>query len=176
MIVDPTAIADWSFEDYLSFRMSAVRVTILHVEDDPNDTLLFQHACKKLGSAFDLQSVNDGDQAIAYLRGDNSFSDRKKHPLPQLVLLDLKMPRLSGFDVLDWARKEKQFHNLPIIVLTSSNHEADIKRAYNLGANSYLVKPVGFDALVAVVRTIQEYWIQFMEQSPRQDRSRANFP
>ena len=156
--------------------MSAGRVTILHVEDDPNDTLLFQHACKKLGSAFDLQSVSDGDQAIAYLRGDKCFSDRKKHPLPQLVLLDLKMPRLSGFDVIDWARKEDRFQSLPIIVLTSSNHEADIQRAYHMGANSYLVKPVGFEALVAVVRTIQEYWIEFTEQPPIRTHARANLP
>jgi CheY-like chemotaxis protein len=156
--------------------MSAVRVTILHVEDDPNDTLLFYHACKKLGNVFDLQSVTDGDQAIAYLRGDKSFSDRKKHPLPKLLLLDLKMPRLSGFDVLDWARKEKRFQSLPIIVLTSSNHEADIQRAYQLGANSYLIKPVGFDALVAVVRTIQDYWIQFTEPPSNLDHSRANRP
>src|SRR5512140_200503 len=122
--------------------MTASRINILHVEDDPNDALLFQHACRKAGVSFDLRAVNDGDEAIAYLRGNADFCDRNKHPMPQLVLLDLKMPRLSGFDVLSWLRSETGFSKLPVIVLTSSNHEMDIQRAYDLGANSYLVKPV----------------------------------
>jgi CheY-like chemotaxis protein len=141
----------------------ASHVNILHVEDDPNDALLFLHACEKAGVEFDLRSVNDGDQAIAYLRGLDSFSDRRQNPLPQLVLLDLKMPRLSGFDVLSWLRSDGQFSKLPVIILTSSNHEIDVKRAYDLGASSYLVKPVGFDALVEVAKTIQSYWIHLNE-------------
>ena len=128
--------------------------TILHVEDDPNDTLLFQHACQKAGVVFDLQAVSDGDQAIAYLRGANNFSDRGKHPLPKLILLDLKMPRVSGFDVLAWLKDDGSFHGVPVVVLTSSNHDADVKRAYDLGAKSYLVKPVGFEALVELVKTL----------------------
>src|ERR1051326_1097563 len=99
--------------------MTASRISILHVEDDPNDALLFEHACRKAGVNFNLQSVPDGDQAIAYLRGAEGFADRAKHPLPQLMLLDLKMPRLSGFEVLTWVRKEGFFQRLPIIVLTS---------------------------------------------------------
>lgn len=145
----------------------AAPINILHVEDDPNDALLFQHACRKAGVDFDLQSVNDGDQAIAYLRGADSFGDRQKHPFPQLILLDLKMPRLSGFDVLSWLRSEGAFKGVPVIVLTSSNHETDIKRAYDLGANSYLVKPVGFDALVEVARTIHGYWTHINETTAR---------
>src|SRR5215471_2423014 len=124
------------------------RITILHVEDDANDALLFQHACQKAGVGFDLRAVKDGDEAIAYLKGSEKFSDRMSHPLPQLMLLDLKMPRVNGFDVLTWLRNDEHFKRLPVIVLTSSNHENDIKRAYDMGANSYLVKPVGFDALV----------------------------
>jgi CheY-like chemotaxis protein len=142
----------------LLVRMTASCINILHVEDDPNDALLFQHACRKAGVGFEVQAVNDGDDAIAYLRGTRNFSNRKNHPLPQLILLDLKMPRLSGFDVLTWLRNERPFEKTPVIVLTSSNHETDIKRAYDLGANSYLVKPVGFEALVEVARTIQTYW------------------
>jgi DNA-binding response OmpR family regulator len=134
--------------------MTAVAATILHVEDDPNDTLLFQHACRKAGVAFDLQAVHDGDQAMAYLRGTNDFSDRQKHPMPKLILLDLKMPRVSGFDVLTWLRSETFLNQVPVVVLTSSNHDADVKRAYDLGAKSYLVKPVGFDALVDLVKTL----------------------
>ena len=134
--------------------MSAKMTTILHVEDDPNDTLLLEHACKKAGVIFDLQAVSDGDQAIAYLRGINDFSDRMKHPMPKLILLDLKMPRVSGFDVLTWLRSDESLKCVPVVVLTSSNHDADVKRAYDLGAKSYLVKPVGFEALVELVKTL----------------------
>lgn len=136
--------------------MSAEMTTILHVEDDPNDTLLLEHACRKAGMIFDLQAVSDGDQAIAYLQGVNDFSDRNKHPLPKLILLDLKMPRLSGFDVLTWLRSEEGLRAVPVVVLTSSNHDADVKRAYALGAKSYLVKPVGFEALVELVKTLPQ--------------------
>jgi CheY-like chemotaxis protein len=139
--------------------MTAKMTTILHVEDDPNDTLLLEHACQKAGVVYDLQAVNDGDQAIAYLRGLNDFSDRMKHPLPQLILLDLKMPRVSGFDVLSWMRSEQSMSGVPVVVLTSSNHDADVKRAYDLGAKSYLVKPVGFDALVELVKRLPELMV-----------------
>jgi CheY-like chemotaxis protein len=134
--------------------MTAKMTTVLHVEDDPNDTLLLEHACRKAGVIFDLQAVSDGDQAIAYLSGLNDFSDRGKHPLPDLILLDLKMPRVSGFDVLNWLQSETSLRGVPVVVLTSSNHDADVKRAYDLGAKSYLVKPVGFEALVELVRTL----------------------
>jgi DNA-binding response OmpR family regulator len=143
--------------------MTAVRTTILHVEDDPNDAMLFRHACRKAEVDFELYGVNDGDEAIDYLRGTSDFGDRRRFPLPQLVLLDLKLPRVSGFDVLAWIRHEATLKTLPVIVLSSSSHESDIQRAYDLGANSYLVKPVGFDALVGVVRTIQGYWVSYNE-------------
>jgi CheY-like chemotaxis protein len=145
--------------------MRPPRINILHVEDDPNDALLFQHACRKADVGFELHAVSDGDEAVAYLRGTDGFSDRAKHPLPELILLDLKMPRLSGFDLLAWLRREALFKKTPVIVLTSSNHETDIKHAYDLGANSYLVKPVGFDALVEVARTIHGYWLT-LNQAP----------
>lgn len=145
--------------------MSASAVTILHVEDDANDALLFQHACRKAGVAFDLRGARDGDEAMSYLRGDPAFADRSKFPLPQLILLDLKMPRLNGFDLLSWLRQQEDYKTIPVIVLTSSNHEMDIKRAYELGANTYLVKPVGFDALVELVKTVQSYWIT-LNQKP----------
>ncbi|HXS68265.1 MAG TPA: response regulator [Candidatus Polarisedimenticolia bacterium] len=140
--------------------MMPAATTILHVEDDPNDTLLFQHACRKAGIIFDLQAVSDGDQAMAYLRGLNNFSDRNKYPLPKLILLDLKMPRVSGFDVLTWLQSQDGLKRVPVIVLTSSNHDADVKRAYDLGAKCYLVKPVGFEALVELVKTLPSFLAQ----------------
>src|ERR1700743_224533 len=140
--------------------MTASTTTILHVEDDPNDTLLFQHACRKAGIIFDLQAVSDGDQAMASLRGANDFCDRTKHPWPKLILLDLKMPRVSGFDVLTWLQSQEALKGVPVIVLTSSNHDADVKRAYSLGAKSYLVKTVGFEALVELVKTLPGFLAQ----------------
>jgi CheY-like chemotaxis protein len=134
-------------------------VTILHVDDDSNDTLLFQHACQKAGVRCTLQNVEDGDQAINYLRGAEPYADRERYPIPNLVLLDLKMPRLNGFDVLSWMRGNHELRALPVVVLSSSNHDADVKRAYDLGANSYLVKPVGFDSLVEIVKSLQQYWL-----------------
>jgi CheY-like chemotaxis protein len=152
---------------YLEPRAMASRINILHVEDDPNDALLFEHACRKAEVAFDLQSVSDGDEAMTYLRGLREECDGEARPLPQLILLDLKMPRVSGFDLLAWLRSEVAFQKVPVIVLTSSNHESDIKRAYDLGANSYLVKPVSFEALVEIARRIHGYWLTHNEGCAR---------
>src|SRR5262245_39869545 len=121
--------------------------TILHVEDDPNDVLLLEHACRKTGVNCNIQRVSDGDEAIEYLEGVARFANREEFPLPRVILLDLKMPRLSGFDVLTWRRNNDKFKAVPVVVLSSSNHEVDLKRAYELGVNSYLMKPVSFDAL-----------------------------
>lgn len=135
------------------------QTTILHVEDDSNDVLLFRHAFQKAGLTCDLHVVGDGDEAIAYLNGDQQFANRQAHPVPKLVLLDLKMPRVSGFEVLSWVRQAEKYRQLPVVVLTSSNHDVDIQRAYEKGANSYLVKPVDFNRLVELVRTIHNYWL-----------------
>jgi len=143
--------------------MKVSHVTILHIDDDPNDVMLFEHACQKAGVYFDLHAVHDGDDAIAYLGGTGAFADRTKHPFPQLILLDLKMPRVNGFDVLGWIRSREEFKKLPVIVLTSSNHETDVKHAHALGASTYLVKPVGFDSLVELAKTVQNFWQNLAE-------------
>lgn len=139
--------------------------TILHVEDDPNDVLLVERAMKKANSPVVLRSVGDGDKAVAYLKGDESFSNREQFPFPSLVLLDLKMPRKSGLEVLTWIREQPDLKRLPVVVFTSSKHDHDINLAYDLGANSYLVKPVGFDALLETVKQIHAYW-GTLNQSP----------
>ena len=131
---------------------------ILHVEDDPNDVLLVQRALQKANSLFEVRSVTDGDRALDYLRGVQAYADRERFPFPQLVLLDLKMPRKSGLEVLSWIRSQPNLRRLLVIVFTSSKHDQDIKRAYDLGANSYLVKPVGFEALVQTVKQLCDYW------------------
>src|ERR1043166_104507 len=137
------------------------RSQILHVTDDPNDVLRVRQACGKAGLNCEWQALNDGDEAIAYFQGADKFADRDQYPLPNLVLLDLKMARLSGFDVLAWLRQDAKWHSRPVVVLTSSNQEADVQRAYSLGANSYLVKPVDFEKLVEIVQAVHHYWLNF---------------
>jgi CheY-like chemotaxis protein len=98
-------------------------------------------------------------EAVEYLRGDGPFADREKHPLPDLLLLDLKMPRKNGFEVLEWVRQQPGLKRLPVVVLTSSMQDLDINRAYELGANTYLVKPANYEALVDLVKTLIQYWL-----------------
>lgn len=134
------------------------QITILHVEDDPNDVLLMQRALKKSNAQIKTFSVGDGDKAVEYLAGSGEFANSEKNPMPGLVLLDLKMPRKSGFEVLQWIRDNAKTRRMVVVVLTSSKHDEDVNRAYDLGANSYLVKPVGFDSLLQMVKTLTEYW------------------
>lgn len=133
---------------------------ILLVEDDANDVLLIQRAFQKAGFKNALKVVRDGSQAIDYLRGIPPYDDRTKSPLPFLMLLDLKMPGTSGFEVLQWVRNQPEFKRLLIVVLTSSNLQADVDRAYELGANSYLVKPVEFDEMVSMIQRFEIYWTE----------------
>jgi CheY-like chemotaxis protein len=132
---------------------------VLYVEDDPNDVLLVQQACRNAKVSFEIEVVKDGEAAIEYLSGADIYSDRQRHPLPEMIMLDLKMPRQSGFEVLQWIRGQPCLKHLPVVVFSSSKHEGDMKRAYDSGANSYMVKPVGFDSLVKMVKTINLYWL-----------------
>lgn len=143
--------------------MDRERGSVLLVEDDPNDVALTQRAFARAGFANPLHIVNDGEQAIAYLAGQPPYADRRRHPLPMLVLLDLKLPRRSGFEVLTWLRGVANVRRLPVVILTSSQHSPDVDRAYDAGANSYLVKPVAFEGLLSLVRTLGLYWIMTNE-------------
>ncbi|HYS19694.1 MAG TPA: response regulator [Gemmatimonadales bacterium] len=133
--------------------------TILLVEDSPDDVLLVRRAFQKAGIENPIVAVENGDEALAYLNGTGLYADRQKYPLPTLTLLDLKLPRRSGLEVLAWVRQHSGIKRMPIIVLTSSRDEDDINRAYDLGANSYLVKPVAFDDLLRLVRSLEGYWL-----------------
>lgn len=133
---------------------------ILLVEDEPNDVVLIQRAFQKAGLQNSLKVVRNGDQAIEYLSGEDVYSDRERYPLPFLVLLDLKMPGTDGFEVLEWARNVPSLKRLLIVVLTSSNLQSDVDRAYELGANSYLVKPVEFDDMVNLIKRFEAYWTE----------------
>jgi CheY-like chemotaxis protein len=133
--------------------------TILLVEDEPDDADLLIRAFRKAGIENPVRHVEDGDAAVAYLAGEAPFGNRQDSPLPIMVLLDLKLPRRSGFEVLAWLQGQPALRRLPVVVLTSSEQTDDINRAYDLGANSYLVKPVTTAGLHDMVRGMHAYWI-----------------
>jgi CheY-like chemotaxis protein len=134
--------------------------TILLAEDDENDVILVQRALKLADINNPVQVVRDGEEAIAYLRGDNQYAHRELYPLPKLLLLDIKMPKKNGLEVLEWIREKSPdgLRMLPVIVMSSSNIQTDIDRAYLLGVNAYLVKPTAFNDLVVCFRKTTEFW------------------
>ena len=132
---------------------------ILLVEDRQDDVLLVQRALARAKILNPLFVVHSGEEAISYLSGDGKFSNRAEYPLPELILLDLKMPGLDGFDVLKWVRSQAAFKPLRIVVLTSSEEVYDVDQAYGLGANSFLVKPYDFTDLVSLAQVLQKFWL-----------------
>jgi len=135
--------------------MSA-RKTILVADDDSNDAFLLKRAFAKAGITAQLDFVQDGEQAIQYLKANHRTAE---NPVPELLLLDLKMPRVSGFEVLEWIRRQPGLKRMLIIVLTSSDEPRDINRAYDLGANSYLVKPCDIQQLIGLAEYLNNYWM-----------------
>ncbi len=133
---------------------------ILHVEDNPDDVMLTDLAFRKAGAGAKLVVAEDGEKAVCTLQeaGENNG--------PDLVLLDVKLPSMSGLEVLAWIRSQPRYKRLPVVMLTSSQLPDDINSAYDLGANSYLVKPAQLSALVQLAATIQTYWLQTNVPSP----------
>lgn len=137
--------------------------SILLVEDDPNDILFIQRAFRQVNAAILVQIIKDGDDAVDYLAGQGKFVDRDAYPLPALILLDLKLPRRSGAEVLEWMKQQPVIKRIPVVVLTSSRENVDIDRTYDLGISSYLVKPVNFSTLSKMVAALNHYWLQLNE-------------
>jgi CheY-like chemotaxis protein len=133
--------------------------SILYVEDEETDVMLLQHALGKAGIRNPLQTVKDGKLARDYLSGCGLFADRKLHPLPSLVLLDLNLPYWSGFEVLEWIRQQPHVRRVPVIIFTSSSRPDDIARAYDAGANAYLVKPNALSDLTALTLALRDFWL-----------------
>ncbi len=139
-------------------NQNAPRV-VLYVEDNPDDFALLKRASGKCGTPFTLMHAQDGDEALAYLSGTGEYADRYEHPFPDLVLLDLRMPKLDGFEVLQWIRGNPPTKTLPVVVLAGSSFRADIRRALELGANSYAAKPDRFEELQVLVDQIADVWL-----------------
>jgi len=133
--------------------------TILVVDDSENDLELMRNAFHQAKGDHPLQELRNGEEAIAYLKGEGLYADRKKYPLPIVMLLDLNMPKKNGYDVLVWVRAQPTLKRLPIFILTASMRSEDVERAYYLGATSYLAKPSNLTALADMMRSLCD-WIQ----------------
>ena len=132
--------------------------TILLVDDSENDICLVRVAFSKAEITNPIQEVHNGDEAIAYLQGEPPFDDRSKFPLPALMLLDLNMPTRNGFEVLEWLRSQPGLKRINVVILTASLREEDVDHAFDLGANSFLVKPSSIEGLIAISRCLRD-WI-----------------
>jgi CheY-like chemotaxis protein len=141
------------------------RPAILLVDDNPHDVVLLRLAFRRVGIIDPIKLVKNGLEAIRYLKGEDPYTDRHQFPSPTLMLLDLNMPQTSGFDVLEWARKQSWLDQLAVVVLTGSNDSEDITRAYQLGADSYLVKPARFADLVQMTHSLKSYCSRFDQTS-----------
>lgn len=135
------------------------RAVILLAEDQEDYVVLIKHAFRQADILNPLFVVWNGEEAINYLRGTGKYANRAEYPLPDLFLLDLRMPRVDGFQVLEWVRRQRGLKGLRIVVLTSSDLIRDVNRAYELGANSFFVKPLDFENIIALARLIQEFWL-----------------
>lgn len=129
---------------------------VLLVEDNPDDSFLMRRALKKTGLELQLHAVTDGQAAVNYLRGAEEFADRERYPLPAVIFLDLKLPFLNGFQVLEWIREHPLLHDLNVVILTSSGEDRDFKRAQQLGVAAYLVKPPSPETLDKTLRPLFE--------------------
>jgi len=132
---------------------------VLLAEDNENDIVLFKRAFKQAAIKCPLRVVRDGEEVIKYLKGTGKFSNRNEHPFPKLLLLDLKMPGKDGFAVLAWIRQEPSVKHLRVVVLTTSGELQAVNRAYELGANSFIVKSANTQEFVAQLRDIKRHWL-----------------
>jgi two-component system response regulator len=141
-------------------------VEVLLVEDNPNDAELTMRALKKNNFANNVILATDGEEALDFIFARGAFTNRKVENTPRLVILDLKLPKVDGMEVLKTMKSDPRTRSIPVVVLTSSREESDIAKSYHLAANSYIVKPVDFDKFVESVRTLGFYWL-LLNQAPK---------
>ncbi|HEX3154731.1 MAG TPA: response regulator [Candidatus Angelobacter sp.] len=140
--------------------------TILLVEDTPSDATLIRRAFEKTNVLNPIIWTKNGQEALGYLSGLGQYGDRAQYPLPALILLDLDLPEMTGFELLQWKRSQPNIRRIPAVVLTIDSASSAVNAAYDLGANSYLVKPGNPEEIMRVVKTIQEYWLG-LNQAPK---------
>jgi CheY-like chemotaxis protein len=141
----------------------AHRITILIADDDEEDRMMTKLALEHGRLANDLRFVEDGEELMDYLRRRGKYHDRELYPDPGLILLDLNMPRKDGREALSEIKRDPEFRRIPVVVLTTSRAEEDIFRTYDLGVNSFVSKPVSFQALVEILGTLSKYWLEIVE-------------
>jgi CheY-like chemotaxis protein len=144
--------------------------TFLHVDDDPRERLLIEVAFDRIGDPnIKLIQVADGEEAIAYLKREGRFADSLKFPLPGVILLDIKMPRVSGFEFLKWLRVQSPppCRLIPVVVISSSAEKKDIELAYALGANTYFIKPINWQEFLEALKALGIYWAEYAASPSR---------
>lgn len=138
-------------------------IVILIADDDDDDCMLLKIAFKKGKLINNLQVVNDGEQLMSYLLGEGKYSNRETYPIPDLILLDLNMPRKSGREALEEIKNHQTLKLIPVVILTTSKAQEDIIKSYGLGVNSFITKPVTFDKLVEVTIGLEKYWFSIVK-------------
>ncbi|WP_019603473.1 response regulator [Teredinibacter turnerae] len=136
---------------------------ILMADDDDDDKLLTKDALAESRVLNELYFVSNGVELLDYLKGTGEYADREKYPYPSIVLLDLNMPKMDGREALASIKADEKLRSIPVVILTTSKAEEDMIKGYNLGAASYITKPVTFDALVELMTTVGKYWVEFVE-------------
>jgi CheY-like chemotaxis protein len=139
---------------------------VLIAEDNSDDALLLKRTLSRVGVKNPVHIARDGEEAIAYLKAEGQYADRTKFPFPRFLLTDLKMPKVDGFELLNFLCEHPDCSVVPIIVFTSSQHESDISKAYKLGANCYLVKPQTLDEWDVVLKATFDFWCRFSQKPP----------
>ncbi len=138
-------------------------IVILMVDDDPEDVFLTRHAFRKGKLANDFRSVENGQEMLDYLRNEGGYTDAAANPRPHIILLDINMPMMNGFDALENMRKDPLICEIPVIMMTTSRDHVDVSRSYSKGASSYISKPVTPGAMMEVVEVIEDYWFKIVK-------------
>jgi|SRR5690606_15132137 len=152
-------------------KRAAVPVTILMAEDDEDDRMLAREALRESRVLNNLLFVEDGVELMNYLHHKGKYSDEATYPTPSLILLDLNMPRMDGREALAQIKSDPALRGIPVVILTTSKAEEDMLKGYDLGAASYITKPVNFRSLVELMRALGHYWIEFVELPHRRSQS-----
>jgi two-component system, response regulator len=153
----------------MSLSSKAMPITILMADDDPDDRQLTKEALEEGRLINDMRFVENGEELMEYLRRQGKYAAPAEAPRPGLILLDLNMPRKDGRTVLKEIKGDPALRTIPVVVLTTSKADEDVYRSYDLGVNSYIVKPVTFEALVDILQTLEKYWFEIVELPPTQE-------